>query len=454
MLDRSNTWYVVSATLVATLGGLLFGYDTAVISGAIGYLVRHFSLDAAREGWAVSSALVGCIVGASVAGILSDLGGRKRALIVAAVLFTISAIGSALARDLTELAVARMLGGLAIGATSMLSPLYIAEIAHARTRGRLVSLNQLAIVSGMLLVYFVNAYIARYGEARGSDLWNVTQGWRWMFGSEALPALLFFALLFLVPESPRWLVQQGRRDEALHVLTAIGGVDYAHRELAAIADTTTRENSSIRQLLRPGIRLALVIGITLAILQQVTGINTVMYYAPKIFESAGLGAAQAIAQTVSVGVVNLAFTVLAILVVDRLGRKPLLLAASACMGVSLFLLGGAFVFERFEGPWMLIFVLMYVASFAVAMGPVVWVVLAEIFPTRIRGRAMSLATVCLWIACFGVSQLFPWMLEHFAGKSFFIYGVMCVVAFVFVALVIPETKGKTLEEIEQCWQRG
>jgi sugar porter (SP) family MFS transporter len=452
--ERGGTRFVLMATLVATLGGLLFGYDTAVISGAIGYLTRRFSLDAQLQGWAVSSALVGCILGASVAGVLSDRAGRKRALIIAAMLFAVSAIGSALARDLTELAIARILGGLAIGAASMLSPLYISELAPARIRGRLVSLNQFAIVFGMLLVYFVNAYIARRGETIGGDLWNVTQGWRWMFGSEILPALLFFGLLFFVPESPRWLLKQGRRDDALRVLTAVGGPEHARREMAEIVDAIAHEEPSLGQLLRPGMRVVLVIGIALAILQQVTGINTVLYYAPKIFESAGLGAAQAIAQTVIVGVVNLTFTVVAIMVVDRLGRKPLLLAASACMGVSLFLLGGAFVLDRLEGPWVLLFVLMYVASFAVAMGPVVWVVLAEIFPTRIRGRAMSIATVCLWIACFGVSQLFPWMLERFEGKSFFIYAVMCVVAFVFVALVVPETKGKTLEEIERHWLRG
>ncbi|MBI3119480.1 MAG: sugar porter family MFS transporter, partial [Candidatus Hydrogenedentes bacterium] len=380
-----------------------------------------------------------------------DRAGRKRMLLLAAVLFAVSSVGSALARNLTEFSLLRMMGGLGIGSASMLSPLYISEIAPARIRGRLVSLNQFAIIFGMLLVYFVNAYVARKGEFIGGEAWNVAYGWRWMFGSAALPSVLFFVLLFFVPESPRWLLKQGRGEEALRVLTAVGGPDHARLEMAEITNTVAHEDRSVGQLLRPGMRVALVIGIVLAVLQQVTGLNVVLYYAPEIFKSAGLGATQAIDQTVAVGAVNLAFTVVAILVVDRLGRKPLLLLASACMGISLTLLGGAFAMDQLKGPWVLLFTLAYVASFAVAMGPVVWVVLAEIFPTRIRGTAMSLATVCLWVACFLVSQTFPWLLEQFEGKSFFLYAVMCVISFVFVALVVPETKGKTLEEIESYW---
>ncbi len=454
MSNRGGTRYVVLATFVATLGGLLFGYDTAVISGAIGFLKTRFELDAHLEGWAASSALVGCIIGASFAGVASDRIGRKRMLLLSAVLFTVSAIGSALPRDLTEFSIARIVGGIGVGAASMLSPLYISEIAPARIRGRLVSLNQFAIVFGMLLVYFVNAYIAQAGDSIGGETWNVTYGWRWMFGSETLPAIIFFVLLFGVPESPRWLLKQGRREQALGILTSLGGAEHAQREMTEIEDAIQHEGPSLGLLLKPGMRVALVIGVALAILQQVTGINVVLYFAPEIFKSAGLDAAHAISQTVIVGIVNLVFTIVAVLVVDRIGRKPLLLAASACMGISLFLLGGAFVLGRLQGPWVLLFVLTYVASFAVAMGPVVWVVMAEIFPTRIRGTAMSIATVCLWVACFAVSQSFPWMLERFAGKSFFLYAAMCVVAFVFVALIVPETKGKTLEEIERRWLGG
>lgn len=446
-----STAYVVLLTLVAALGGLLFGYDTGVISGAIGFLTTRFDLNADLEGWAVSSALVGCIIGACFAGVLSDAIGRKRVLLLSAVLFTVSAIGSAIPRNLTEFALARIIGGVGVGAASMLSPLYIAEIAPARIRGRLVSMNQFAIISGFLVVYFVNALVAWTGDSLGGEAWNVAYGWRWMFGSETLPAAVFMVLLFVVPESPRWLVKQGRAPEALAVLTRAGGAAQAQREMAEIETAIAQEEPSLRQLLRWEVRIALTLGVVLAVLQQVTGINTVLYYAPEIFKSAGLGATAAIAQTVIVGVVNLTFTVVAILVVDRVGRKPLLLAASAGMGISLFMLGRAFVLQHFEGPWVLLFVLTYVASFAVAMGPVVWVVLSEMFPTRIRGTAMSIATVSLWIACFLVSQTFPRMLEQLQGRAFFVYGVMCAISFAFVAVCLFETKGKTLEQIEKWW---
>lgn len=447
--DSGSTAYVVLLALVAALGGLLFGYDTAVISGAIGFLKTRFELDAVMTGWAASSALIGCIVGAAVAGVLSDRLGRKRVLLIAAILFLVSALWSAVPRSLDEFVIARILGGIGVGMASMLSPLYIAEVSPARIRGRLVSVNQFAIIFGMLVVYLVNAHVAGLGD----EAWNVAYGWRWMFGSEALPAVLFFILLFLVPESPRWLTKQGRENEAETILARIGGSEHGRRELADIRAAISEEGGSIVQLLRPGLRVPLMIGITLAILQQVTGINVVLYYAPEIFKSAGLATAQAISDTVIVGAVNLIFTIVAIQVVDRIGRKPLLLIASVGMGLSLGTLGITHLLGRFEGRWVLVWVLVYVASFAVAMGPVVWVVMSEIFPTRIRGRAMSIATVCLWIACYAVSQFFPVMLERLAGKVFFVYAGMCVVAFVFVVLCVPETKGKTLEEIERGWAK-
>lgn len=445
--DRGSVTYVVLLAMVAALGGLLFGYDTAVISGAIGFLQTRFDLDAVMKGWAASCALVGCVAGACFAGTLSDWLGRKRVLLATAVLFAISAVGSAVPRNLTELVIARILGGVGVGMASMLSPLYIAEVSPARIRGRLVSVNQFAIIFGMLVVYFVNAQVAAIGD----EAWNVALGWRWMFGSETLPAALFLVLLFFVPESPRWLTKQGRSDEALATLIRVGGRRQAEQEIAEIKVAIAHEGGSISQLFLPGMRIPLIIGVGLAILQQVTGINVVLYYAPEIFKSTGLTATDAINDTVIVGAVNLAFTLVAIWVVDKLGRKPLLLIASAGMGISLFLLGRAFLLENFEGRWVLLFVLIYVASFAVAMGPVVWVVMSEIFPTRIRGRAMSIATVCLWIACYGVSQLFPVMLERLAGYAFFVYAGMCVVSFAFVTGCLPETKGKTLEEIEQGW---
>lgn len=446
--NEGSVGYVYLLAGVAALGGLLFGYDTAVIAGAIGFLRERFELSAHSEGWAASCTLVGCMIGAASAGLLSDWLGRKKILMLAALMFTVSAIGAALPRNLTEFVIARMLGGFGIGAASMLSPLYIAEVAPARIRGRLVSLNQLAIVSGMVIVYFVNYQIALFGN----HTWNISQGWRWMFASGALPAVVFQGLLFLVPESPRWLTKRGRDQEAMAVLTRVSGSAGAEVQMAEIKETIAMEGGSILQLFEPGIRIALIIAVVLAVLQQITGINVVLYYAPEIFKSAKLQSTQAMSDTVIVGLVNALFTLVAIGVVDRLGRKPLLLIGSLAMFASLGLLGSAFYFEQFEGRSVLVYTLAYVAAFAMAMGPVVWVVMAEIFPTKIRGSAMSIATVCLWVACYVVSQTFPWMLETLGGAwTFWFYAAICVVALVFVALFVPETKGKTLEEIERSW---
>ncbi|MBP7934319.1 MAG: sugar porter family MFS transporter [Phycisphaerae bacterium] len=445
--QEGNASYVFLLVLVAAMGGLLFGYDTAVISGAIGFLQQHFELDELQKGWAASCALVGCILGAAGAGVLSDWAGRKKVMLLAAGLFSVSAVGAAIPVDLTTFVVARVLGGIGIGVASMTSPLYIAEISPAGARGRLVSVNQFAIISGMLVVYLVNTLIAR----SGNEHWNIAQGWRWMFASGLAPAVVFGLLVLFIPESPRWLTKRGRSDEALVVLTRVGGMDRARAELAEIKDAIAHEGSAVALLFRPEVRAPLVIGVVLAVLQQVTGINVVLYYAPEIFKSAGMETSTALNNTVIVGVVNLVFTVVAIWVVDRVGRRPLLLATSIGMGVSLTLLGGAFVLGRLGGPGVLVFVLGYVASFAVAMGPVVWVVMSEIFPTRIRGVAMSIATVCLWVSCFAVSQFFPLMLAWLAGYVFFVYAAMCAVAFMFVLLYVPETKGKSLEQIERGW---
>lgn len=444
---KGSILYVAALSLVAALGGLLFGYDTAVISGAIGFMRTKFEMSAIMTGWAASSALIGCIFGAMGAGWLSDRFGRKKIMLLSAVFFFISAVWSGIPFGLFDFVIARILGGLGVGAASMLSPMYIAEIAPAKIRGLLVSVNQFAIVSGMLVVYFVNAMIAGAVD----EVWNIDYGWRWMFISETLPAMLFFVMLLLVPESPRWLSEAGRGDAALAILTRIGGSAHARTEFAEIQTTLAADSPKLSQLLEPRMRIALLIGVGLAILQQITGINVVLYYAPEIFKSAGLASASAISDTVIVGAVNMVFTLVAIAVVDKVGRKPLLLIASAGMGVSLFLLGRAFRLEQFEGRGVLIYVLTYVASFAMAMGPVVWVVISEIFPTKIRGRAMSVATVCLWVSCYLVSQFFPYMLETLKGTTFWVYAAICVAAFVFIAMAVPETKGKTLEEIEKSW---
>lgn len=450
---QGSVIYLLGICLVATLGGLLFGYDTAVISGAIGFLQARFDLGPAMKGWAASSALMGCILGVLIAGPVSDRLGRRRALILAAALFLISALGTAFPRTLVEFVIFRVVGGIGVGIASMTSPMYIAEVSPRHIRGRMVSINQLAIVFGMLVVYFVNYYISLQGNAA----WNVARGWRWMFGSESLPALALLALLFFVPATPRWLVKQGRAVEARKILERIGGAGHAERELNEIAQMVSHESESLAQLFRPGMRIVLIIGVMLAILQQVTGINVFLYYAPEIFKKLGSAASSALLQTIIVGGVNMAFTVIAIWTVDKLGRKPLMIVGSSGMGVCLFALGYAAYARQIEA-WALVFVLGYIACFALSVGPVTWVILSEIFPTKIRGRAMAIATFCLWAANFVVSQTFPmmdenpWLVDRFNhGFPFWVYGLLCIVSVVFVWRFVPETKGRSLEEIERMW---
>ncbi len=451
--DSDSAVYVFLVCIVAALGGLLFGYDTGVISGAIGPLEARFNLNPKGVGWAASCALVGCIFGAAFAGTISDHIGRKKVLIISAVLFLVSALGTALPRNLTEFIIFRFIGGLGVGAASLTSPMYIAEISPARIRGRMVSVNQFAIVSGFLVVYFVNYFIA-LGRV---EAWIVQSGWRWMFGSESIPAALLLVLAFFVPESPRWLTKQSREEEALDILRRVDGQQFAQKEMVAIKDAIAHESGSVAQLFQMGMRIVLTIGIVLAILQQVTGINAVLYYAPEIFKNLGSKTEAALLQTVVVGAVNIGFTIIAIWTVDRLGRKPLMLIGASGMGLTLLSLGLAFYFNQ-TGLWVLLFVLAYIGCFAMSLGPVTWVILSEIFPTRIRGRAMAIATVILWISCFLVSQTFPmmdknkWLVEKLHhGFSFWVYAAFCVVEVLFVWLFVPETKGKTLEEIEKHW---
>lgn len=452
--QNGSIGYLVMVSAAAAIGGLLFGYDTGVINGSLDFVVSKFDLSANMKAWAASSALLACIPGVLFAGALSDRLGRKKVLVFAAAAFLISAVGTAFPRNITEFIIFRVIGGLGVGAASMTSPMYIAEISPARIRGRMVSINQFAIVAGMLVVYFVNYFIGGFHD----EAWNTDFGWRWMFGSESIPAAILLLLMFIVPETPRWLAKQGRHAEALEILAHVDGAEYAKSELAEIETTVSYESGSLNQLFRPGMRVVLVIGVVLAVLQQVTGINVFLYFGSEIFKDLGGEKIDAaLLQQVLVGAVNLIFTIIAIWMVDKLGRKPLLIIGAAGMGISLFAMGLAGMYEA-TGMWILIFVLGYIACFALSLGPVVWVVLSEIFPTKIRGRAMAMATFCLWLSNSIVSYTFVMMdentflIEKFNhGFPFFIYGGLCVVTILFVWRFVPETKGKSLEEIEKTW---
>ena len=439
---KKTTRYVVFVSIIAALGGLLFGFDTAIIAGATRFLKDEFSLSAFGEGLAVSIVLIGCMAGAMIAGAASDRLGRRRFLLVSAVLFLLSSLGCAIPQNLTQFLIFRFIGGLAIGSVSIVSPLYISEIAPAAIRGALVSVNQMAIVSGILIAYFVNWVLVGAGPSN----------WRWMFATGAAPAVIFFLLVLGVPESPRWLLKQGRESQALAVLNKVYAPDAAAVEARSIQGALALEGGKLSELLKPGFRTALLVGIVLAVFQQITGINAVIYYSPRFFEAAGLVRGAAILQSTIVGAVNVLFTLVAIALVDRLGRKPLLLFGTAGMGVSFVLLGAAFKFHLFAGSWVLVFTLLYVAFFSMTQGPVVWVVISEIFPTRVRGRAMALATASLWVADFAVSLTFPIIADRFHETfAFWLYAAMCALDIVFIWRVLPETKGKSLEEIERRW---
>ncbi|MGE5570854.1 MAG: sugar porter family MFS transporter [Rhodospirillales bacterium] len=444
---RGSALFVYLSAAVAATSGLLFGFDIAVINGAIIFLREQFELTEFQTEVAASSLLVGCVFGACIAGWLSDRFGRRRILIVSALLFAASALGAALPRNLTEFAAARFIGGVAVGMASMLAPLYIAEVSPARIRGRLVSLNQMAIVTGILLAYFINWLLSYAGP----------HGWRWMFASAAVPAIAFFIALFFVPESPRWLTENGRESEALHVLTRVNGSGQALIELGQIKEAIAEETGSIRELFQPGFRRALFIAVALAILQQITGINTVLFYGSVIFKEqvGGQTASSAIGANVVIGLINFLATIVALWVIDRVGRKPLLMLSAGVLGVGQFALGAAFLIQPPPAILVLAVMVCCVAGFAVGMGPGVWVVLAEIFPTRVRGRAMSIATISLWTACVALTMTYLSLSSAITVTgAFWLYGIMCVTMFLIVWLATPETKGKTLEEIEKLWRKA
>jgi SP family arabinose:H+ symporter-like MFS transporter len=386
------------------------------------------------------------MIGAGGAGTVTDRFGRKLVLLLSAVLFFASAVGCGLARSATDLVVARLIGGLGVGIASMISPLYIAEVSPPAARGRLVGLQQLAIVSGILLAFLSNALLLHTAIAD-------TAKWRWMLAVGAFPAGAFFLLLLPIPESPRWLLKQGRRDRARTILARIAGAGAVDQEIQQIETAIATETGDISELFRPGLRTALIIGVVLAVLQQFAGINAIMYYAPRIFEKSGAVASSAFSDTVLVGLVNLIFTLIGMTLVDRLGRKSVLIVGAIGMTAALVLVGGAFV-AGYSGALLLIPILAYVACFAASTGIVTWVIIAEIFPTRMRGRAMSIAIVALWAACYLVSQSFPVLLENVgAAATFFTYAFMNVLTICFVWYFVPETKGRSLEVIEASWRK-
>ncbi len=447
--DQINMRYVYLISIVAAIGGLLFGYDTAVISGAIGNLQTKFNLSAEAMGGAASAAIWGCVVGVLFAGYISDRFGRKKVLIASAVLFATSAILSAIPNSISQFVAARFIGGVGVGIASMLSPLYISEIAPAHNRGMLVTLYQLAIVVGINLIYFVNLLIAGMGD----ELWNINTGWRYMLGSETIPALLFLLLLLVVPESPRWLAKRGYNKRALDILTKINGVDQGNRVLQEIQETLQEEKGTLKELFSPGLRIAMMVGIVLAIFSQITGINAIIYYAPEIFKSIGFGTESALLQTVIIGVTNTLFTFVAIWLMDKAGRKKLLLVGVSGMIICLFGIGMAFYFNVSSGPILLIFILGYVACFSSSLGPIPWVLISEIFPTKNRGTAMSFSIVMLWLGVVAVTQFFPILIERLGGAfTFWIFMINAIILVLFVWKFVPETKQKTLEEIEKAWK--
>ena len=430
-------------SIVAATAGLLFGFDIAVINGALIFLREQFLWSDFQTEIAVGSLLLGCAIGASAAGWLSDRFGRRRILMLAAVLFAASSLATALPRNLGEFIAARLAAGIATGIASMVAPLYISENSPRHIRGRLVTFSQMAIVSGILLAYIVNWSLAGIGPS----------AWRWMFAAAAVPATALGIALLFVPESPRWLIRQQRYDEARRVLRSLG----ASGEFDEIRETVAAEQGSLRQLLQPGLRKPLVIAVMLAFLQQVTGVNTVLYYGSIIFrEHVGeRSVAAAIGVNVVIGIVNFLATIVAIWIIDRVGRKPLLLASSGGMAASLIVLGLAFTMTPPPAMVVLGVMLAYVASFGVGMGPGVWVVMSELFPTSIRGRAMSIATITLWLSSLLLTATFLSLVSALgASGAFWIYAALSAFTFVFVWRVTPETRGKSLEEIEKMWRRA
>lgn len=460
---KYNKTYIFGITLVATLGGLLFGYDTAVISGAEksiqAYLIIPLGLSTFIHGATVSSALIGCIIGGILSGLFSNRFGRKKTLLIAAVLFFISALGSGYPETLFftkgEPSVGllwmfnfyRIIGGIGVGLASAVSPMYISEIAPANIRGRLVSFNQFAIIFGMLVVYFVN-----WGIARGQSLeWINRIGWRYMFASEAIPAALFGILLFMVPETPRYLVLSNRDKKALSVLNKIN-IDKLRAQTIFSEIKQSIGLATERSSIFAYGKVVIIIGILLSVFQQFVGINVALYYAPRIFESMGAAKDASMLQTIIMGFVNVVFTVVAILTVDKWGRKPLLITGSIGMALGMFAISWL-SYNEIIGISTLVFIIIYTASFMMSWGPICWVLISEIFPNKIRGQAVAIAVAAQWAANYLISSTYPAMMEYSGALTYGFYGLMAVLSALFVWKMVPETKGKSLEEMEKLWKK-
>ena len=439
-IDTDKNQLLIFST-AAALGGLLFGFDTGVISGAIHFIKIEFNLNAYQEGFAVSNLMIACVIGALLAGPIADWTGRKKVLILCAVLFTVSAILSALPRSFTELVIARFIGGMGVGMASVVSPMYIAEISPAKIRGRLVALNQLAIVVGILLSYLSNWLLVDTG----------INNWRYMLVAEILPAITFLVGLFFIPESPRWLTKEGLEKEALDVLNVVAGAANADHELQEVKKSLAEKKTSLKELLHPSLRRVLIVGILFSLFAHITGIDTIIYYGPIIFLESGFKTDSALLASVMIGITNLIFTFVGMAMVDKAGRKFLLLVGLAGMGISMMLVGFCMQSDMISAKWTLLWIMTYIASFAMSIGVVIWVYLSEIYPTRVRGQALSVATMVLWLGNVILTQLFPVMMERFGGGTFYIFSFICLLAFIFTWTMVKETKGVSLEEIEEMW---
>jgi len=451
-LFPSNFRFVLFATAVTAIGGFLFGYDTAVINGANSYLKAHLNLTPPQEGLAGASAILGCIPGAMFSGFLSDRFGRKKLLFVCALLYAVSGLLSAIPNTFNQFLAARIISGLGIGASSMICPVYIAEIAPEKWRGRLGTLFQLGIVTGIFLTLFINKVI----QGMGDEVWNTSCGWRWMLGMEVVPAIAFIVLLFAVPESPRWLAQKGRDDEARDILTKVDGAEHAAKEMAAIRKAASHETGRFLELFSGSFRKPLMIAVVLMACSQFCGINAIMYYSTKIFTAAGGSTATAFNSSVWVGLINFTFTFVAIGFVDRAGRRRLLLIGTAVQVVALAAVGWMF-HAHIQGTPLLVCVVLFIAAFAMALGPVGWLFCAEVFPNKVRGRAMSLAAFTVWVSCYLVAQTFPMLNDNPSfgpAKTFWAYAIISLFTFIFVFVFLPETKGRTLEQIETMWSNA